>query len=399
MRNTGNVRVRRWGIPPALALAALTLAGAAASANFRTAEETTPRGGGDAASANFRLAGTFPQSAAGPLATSTNFRLDTDLVPDKFLPDDLIPPVITAAPTVIYLGHNRALVEWQTDELADGVVEYGLTAAYGSSVFQTGYSTLHQVLVTGLTAATAYSFRVGSMDQYRNGPTFSANGTFNTLAAADVAAPVVSAPVVTPTSTTSADITFTTSEAASTDVRHGSTAALGQTAPDGAFRTSHTRSLNGLPEGSQYFYAIDAADPSGNAATGVAASFNLPAAISFTTTALPGATKGKTYSFLVGTAGGLGASSVVVVSGTLPGGVTLTSSNGQLFGEPQAAGVYTFTLRAADSGTPASTADQVFTLSVGNAKDDSSDGGCAAGAGALPLPLIAVAVLRRRRRG
>lgn len=395
-----NSKRARIGIPGVmlLVLAAITLAGAAASTNFRTEEESSPRGGGEAFSSNFRLSGTFPESAAGPIGVSANFRLSTDLVPDKFEPDDKIPPVITAGPTVIYVGHDRALIEWQTDELADGFVDYGITAAYGATASHAGFLTLHQVMVTGLNAGTTYNFRVQGTDPYLNGPTLSANATFLTLATPDVSGPIVGGVVVTPTSTTSATLDFTTSEIATTDVRHGTTAALGQSAPDAVLRNAHTRTFSGLPAGAQYFYAIDATDPSNNVATGAVDNFLLPANVAFATTALPGAARGKTYNVSIATTGGLGTVNMSVVAGALPAGITLTSGTGDLFGEPTQTGSFTFTVRATDSGTPASTADQVFTLSVGDAKKSSSDDGCMVGAGGLPWAALALLPFWRRRR-
>jgi hypothetical protein len=79
-------------------------------------DESMPGAGGDAASANFRLSATLPESPAGPQGVSANFRLNMDLVPTAFLPDDTTPPVLAVTPQVLYVGHDRALIEWQTNE-------------------------------------------------------------------------------------------------------------------------------------------------------------------------------------------------------------------------------------------------------------------------------------------
>jgi hypothetical protein len=362
-----------------------------------------PGAGGDAASANFRLSATLPESPAGPQGVSANFRLNMDLVPAAFLPDDTTPPVLTVTPQVLYISHDRALIEWQTNEPADGVVAYGTTPAYGQAASQgVAFTTLHQVLITGLSASTLYNYRAASTDPFLNGPSNSANGTFATLAAPDLAPPVVSAPVVIFIATTAARIEFTTNEAAQTDLKHGPTAALGTGTLDDQWRSTHARDLSGLPPGATWFYAVDATDPAGNLAAGATANFQMPDAVAFATTALPAATRGKGYSGTVQVTGGVGAVTVSLDSGVLPPGLVLGPA-GAFSGSPSQSGTFNFSLRAADSGTPTSVAVLPFTLSVKSPATPAKESdGCAQGPftpifpAAILVGFAAVVFIRRR---
>ncbi|HVQ90242.1 MAG TPA: LamG-like jellyroll fold domain-containing protein [Mycobacteriales bacterium] len=94
---------------------------------------------------------------------------------------DTTPPVITAVGTS-GLSPAGATVTWSTDEAADSQVEYGSTASYGSSTpLAVTPVTAHQVVLSGLTAATGYHYRVRSADAAGN-VTLSADGTFSTPA-------------------------------------------------------------------------------------------------------------------------------------------------------------------------------------------------------------------------
>ncbi|HEV8655930.1 MAG TPA: S8 family serine peptidase [Candidatus Limnocylindria bacterium] len=76
--------------------------------------------------------------------------------------------------------HISATIAWTTDELADGQVEYGATAAYGSATaLATEPVTSHAITVTGLTAVTTYHYRVKSRDGWGN-ITVSTDGIFTT---------------------------------------------------------------------------------------------------------------------------------------------------------------------------------------------------------------------------
>lgn len=80
---------------------------------------------------------------------------------------------------VINITQTSATVVWYTNKIADSLVEYGLTNAYGSSEYETGYVSSHSVDLSGLSPDTEYHFHVISEtdDEYAE----SADDAFFTL--------------------------------------------------------------------------------------------------------------------------------------------------------------------------------------------------------------------------
>ncbi len=80
---------------------------------------------------------------------------------------------------VTNITQTSATVVWYTNKIADSLVEYGLTNAYGSSEYEVGYVSSHSVDLSGLTPDTEYHFHVISetVDEYAE----SADDTFFTL--------------------------------------------------------------------------------------------------------------------------------------------------------------------------------------------------------------------------
>ncbi len=95
-------------------------------------------------------------------------------------------PYILAGPQELVPTGRSITISWQTDESASSIVEYGPTAAYGSSRSDTAFTTDHSVTLSGLSANTDYHYRVGSTDVYGNGPRYSADFQFTTSGALDL---------------------------------------------------------------------------------------------------------------------------------------------------------------------------------------------------------------------
>jgi hypothetical protein len=84
-----------------------------------------------------------------------------------------------------------------------------------------------------------------------------------------------------------------------------------------------------------------------------------------TTTALPDAQVGVAYTTTLDAAGGVGAITWKVSSGSLPGGLTLNAATGVISGTPTVAALQTpLTFTATDSGTPAQHQNAAFTITV-----------------------------------
>jgi serine protease len=79
----------------------------------------------------------------------------------------------------------------------------------------------------------------------------------------DTTPPVISDVTATPSSTT-ATITWTTDEAATSVVYYGTTSSYGSTASTSGYTTSHSVTLTGLTAGTTYHFMVESADASGN---------------------------------------------------------------------------------------------------------------------------------------
>ena len=69
---------------------------------------------------------------------------------------------LTVGPVVTDITATAAAVLWGTDRPSDGVVEYGLTPAFGATQPDTGKTARHRVLLNDLKPSTIYRYRVVS---------------------------------------------------------------------------------------------------------------------------------------------------------------------------------------------------------------------------------------------
>ena len=132
------------------------------------------------------------------------------------------------------------------------------------------------------------------------------------------------------------------------------------TLPIGLTLNASTGSLAGTPTAAGTFnFTIRVADVGARSAT---ASFTMvvTAALSITTTSLPGATVGIAYNQALALAGGAAPVTWSIASGALPAGIALNP--GSLNGIPSAPGTFTFTVSVTGGGQ---TATQSLTMTVG----------------------------------
>ncbi len=96
-------------------------------------------------------------------------------------PTDTIPPIISGILTQSITA-NSATVIWNTNEVADGQIEYGTTSAYGSvSGLNSSMVTSHSLTISALSPTTKYYYRVKSKDVAGN-LAVSIEGSFTTSA-------------------------------------------------------------------------------------------------------------------------------------------------------------------------------------------------------------------------
>jgi hypothetical protein len=184
------------------------------------------------------------------------------------------PAPVISAPSVSSITTTSATFGWTTDQAASSQVQYGTTAAYGSSSALNAFlSTIHSVTLTGLTAGTTYSYELVSVNSAGTVGTLG-NLTFTTAAGATPAAPV-SSPSGTPPrveyvnfwGTTSSGITiaWSTNVPATTAVGYGVTTSLGQiSSGQMSLAVSHGVTLTGLNSGTTYYFVAQSTDANGN---------------------------------------------------------------------------------------------------------------------------------------
>ncbi len=185
---------------------------------------------------------------------------------------DSTAPVLSAI-TAGSLTPGSATITWTTNEAADSQVEYGLTTSYGDLTARNAtLVTSHSELISRLTPATLYHYRVRSADAQGN-LAISSDRTFTT-AASSGAVPVITAVAISSTSTT-ATVTWTTSEATDSQVEYGQTIGYGElTTLDTAMTTSHSVRLTGLPTSTGHHLRVFSTDADGNVAASADQSFS-----------------------------------------------------------------------------------------------------------------------------
>jgi phosphodiesterase/alkaline phosphatase D-like protein len=204
--------------------------------------------------------------------------------PDTFTSKQQNPPQITSGPTVT-VTYNTATIVWGTSVASDTQVKYGTSASYGSLSPSPNPDptprTSHSVGLSGLSASTTYHYQVLSRDPATNLLASSPDSTFTTPAAPDTTPPVLTG-VLPVTTTSSATITWTSSELADTQVEFGLTTSYGSsTTLDKTLVTSHSVTLGVLPSAAltpntTYYFKVKSADAAKNPATVTGSFTTLP---------------------------------------------------------------------------------------------------------------------------
>jgi len=89
-------------------------------------------------------------------------------------------PKIISGPSVIELKDTSAIIEWETDEPCNSVINYGKSTFDEFEMSSSVYVTNHVITITGLEPETSYLYRVSSCDRCGNGPVESYEELFTT---------------------------------------------------------------------------------------------------------------------------------------------------------------------------------------------------------------------------
>lgn len=176
------------------------------------------------------------------------------------IPTDTVAPAISNI-VVSNITATSATVTWQTNEAASTVLSYGQTTAYEiGNLSDTLFRTSHTRSLTGLISGTEYHFQIQATDSAGNA-SLSPDTTFTTL---DITSPTISSVQVINITETSALVTWTTSEPATSAVAIPSASI---NLSDTTLVTNHQVLVMGLLPNTTYAPTLTSADAAGNSAS------------------------------------------------------------------------------------------------------------------------------------
>ncbi len=205
----------------------------------------------------------------GAEAASAVFTFTTASGPDTLAP-------LIANVSADNLTSSSAQITWETNELSDSQVEYGLTTAYDAlSPLDTSRVTQHAVLLTNLLADTTYHFRVKSKDAAGN---LAVSGDFTLVTpAGDVTPPLISNVTAGNITAHSAEIRWRTSEPGDSQVDYGLNKGYDHSSALDTSRVfEHLVVLTGLRPGKTYTYQVKSRDAAANLTVSGGYSFRTP---------------------------------------------------------------------------------------------------------------------------
>jgi len=179
---------------------------------------------------------------------------------------DRTPPVISGI-RISGVSEQLAVISWETDEPASGILELRTGPIYTRALSSDGYDTQHSFVVAGLVATTIYHFRVGGTDCWGNGPSFSGEEEFTTTSMRDKTAPSIISVRVVAVGRDAATIEVILDEPGTVLVAYGKTVDYAMTAAGKGLGTTQLLSVWGLEPQTSYHYRAYATDAGGNGPT------------------------------------------------------------------------------------------------------------------------------------
>ena len=138
------------------------------------------------------------------------------------------------------------------------------------------------------------------------------------------------------------------------------------TLPAGLSLATSTGTISGTPTASGStsltFKVVDSSSPA--QAKSITISLVVAQALVITTASLPSGTKGSAYSNAMAATGGTTPYTWSIAAGSLPAGLSLTSTTGLISGTPTAVGTFGFTVSVTDAGSPAQTKSAAYSFVV-----------------------------------
>jgi hypothetical protein len=256
----------------------LTTLGTATSVNVSFEWGLTTSYGNVTTSEAKTAAGTFSANLTG-LTAKTTYHFRAKAVGDgttygedvTFATSTIAPTVTTSAATSLATTSatlNGNLTTLGTATSVNVSFQWGTTTSYGSETTAQSISaigTFSANLTTGLSANTTYHFQTKAVGD--GSAVYGDDMSFTTASLADTTAPVISLVNSSAITKTGATITWTTNEAATSQVEYGLTEEYGSvTTEDTNLVTSHSVDLTDLKAGKTYHYRVISTDAANNQA-------------------------------------------------------------------------------------------------------------------------------------
>ncbi len=197
----------------------------------------------------------------------TAFSFNSSLVysPGTFVSGEVVtpPPSFFISNISVATSTYDATISWTTSVPATSKIDYGITAAYGSSASDSTLVSTHSLTLNNLSAATTYHFKISGINS--DGTSASSSDKFFTTAPPPKTTLAIENITVS-VGQNSAQVSWQTNINASGQIEYGLTTAYGQSASDSTVSGSHSLTLRGLSPGTVYHYRISAQDNNGDQA-------------------------------------------------------------------------------------------------------------------------------------
>ncbi len=166
--------------------------------------------------------------------------------------------MLTSGPTASLITTKRATVSWATDRDSDSKVAYGTSSGKYNSEEPSNstQTTSHEINLTNLSPGTTYRYRAKWTDEDGN------IGQSTERSFTTDPAPEIIDPKVTSVGISSATIQYTVKGATKVDILYGVTTSFGgvNEVMTSTSETTYTTTLDGLADGTKYYYKINTFD-------------------------------------------------------------------------------------------------------------------------------------------
>ncbi|MEK9154862.1 MAG: peptidoglycan-binding protein [Patescibacteria group bacterium] len=217
-----------------------------------------------------------------PICQILPYGIIKKLSPSATSTPDIVAPVISNV-SALNITATSSKIHWNTNELATSKVYFGTSFPVdintAANISDNSFVTDHNINLTSLSASTTYYYVVQSSDQSGNTASSSAQThQFTTLSlpVADTIAPTISGISASNIASSTATVSWTTNEPATSKV-YFSLAPINLTTAssvsDNSLLTSHALNLSSLTASSTYEFVAESKDASNNTATSTAQSF------------------------------------------------------------------------------------------------------------------------------